>query len=64
MAPVPFSMEGLARVTFGLRPVPAMKRLAPIPIKLVWDRSRERDPAQAFLRRELAGAVKRAVRVD
>jgi DNA-binding transcriptional LysR family regulator len=57
LAPVPFSMEALARRRFDLRAVTAMRRVAPIPIRMIWHPARERDPAHAFLRTELAQAV-------
>ena len=61
LAPVPLSMERVARDVFGLRPVTAIARVAPIPVQLVWHSGRERDLAHAFLRRELVQAVKEAV---
>ena len=57
LAPVPFSMERLARGPFALRPVTAMRRIAPVPVKIIWHPARDRDPAHAFLRKELAAAV-------
>ncbi|HYQ99009.1 MAG TPA: LysR family transcriptional regulator [Casimicrobiaceae bacterium] len=57
LAPVPFSMERLARGTFELRAVTAMRRIAPVPIRMIWHPARDRDPAHAFLRTELAQAV-------
>lgn len=57
LAPVPFSMERLARGTFGLRAVTAMRRIAPVPIRMIWHPARDRDPAHAFVRTELARAV-------
>jgi DNA-binding transcriptional LysR family regulator len=62
IAPVPLSMERVGRDTFGLREVRAMPRIAPIPIRVVWHRSRERDPAHAFLRAELARVVAEVAR--
>ena len=62
LAPVPVSMEWLGREAFGLRRVAAIAPIAPIPIRLVWHRSRERDPAQVFLRAELAATVRGVVR--
>jgi DNA-binding transcriptional LysR family regulator len=62
LAPVPSSMEWLGREAFDLRRVTAIARLAPIPIRLVWHRGRERDPALAFLREELHAAVHDAIR--
>jgi len=38
---------------FGLKPLRAGPRNAPVPIKLVWHKSREADPAHAFLRRQI-----------
>jgi len=57
LAPVPFSMERVARGPFGLRAVTAMRRVVPIPIRMIWHPARDRDPAHAFLRKELAAAV-------
>jgi LysR family transcriptional activator for leuABCD operon len=57
LALVPFSMERVARGPFALRPVAAMGRVAPIAVKMIWHPARDRDPAHAFLRRELAIAV-------
>jgi DNA-binding transcriptional LysR family regulator len=62
LAPVPISMERVARGTFDLRAVKAIARLTPIPVKLIWHRGRDRDPAHAFLRAELAGVVRDVVR--
>ena len=61
LATVLFSMERLAREAFDLRPVAAIPRIGPIPIKLVWHRGRQRDPGHVFLRAELATAVREAV---
>ncbi len=58
LAPVPRSMERMARKLLGLRPVTAIARIEPIPIRLVWHHGRDRDPAHAFLRAELAGVVR------
>ena len=57
LAPVPFSMERVGRGPFALRPVTAMRRIAPVPVKMIWHPARDRDPAHAFLRKELAAAV-------
>ncbi len=57
LATVPFSMERLARGTFELRAVTAMRRITPVPIRMIWHPARDRDPAHAFLRDELASAV-------
>jgi DNA-binding transcriptional LysR family regulator len=62
IAPVPHSMERMARAALELRPVPAMARVAPVPIRLIWHRGRDRDPAHAFLRTELAAVVRELVR--
>jgi DNA-binding transcriptional LysR family regulator len=48
---VPRSMLKFAEDVFGLRLLRAGPRNAPVPIKLVWLRSREADPAHAFLRK-------------
>jgi len=50
-------MERLARETFELRTVTAMRRIAPVPIRMIGLPARDRDPADAFLRTELAQAV-------
>jgi hypothetical protein len=34
-----------------------MRRIAPVPIRMIWHPARDRDPAHAFLRTELAQAV-------
>ena len=62
LASVPVSMEWLGRDLFGLRRVRAIAPMTPIPIRLVWHRGRERDPAHAFLCAELRAAVRDAVR--
>ena len=62
LAPVPLSMERVARRALDLRPVPAVPRFGPVPVKLIWNRSRDRDPGHAFLRTELAAAVKTVTR--
>jgi LysR family transcriptional activator for leuABCD operon len=50
---VPRSMLKFAENVFGLKPFRAGPRNAPVPIKLVWLRSREADPAHAFLRKQI-----------
>jgi DNA-binding transcriptional LysR family regulator len=50
---VPRSMMKFAQDVFGLKPFRAGPRNAPVPIKLVWLRSREADPAHAFLRKQI-----------
>jgi DNA-binding transcriptional LysR family regulator len=62
IAPVPLSMGRIGAATFGLREVKAVARVAPIPVMLIWHRGRERDPAQTFLRSELAAAAAGLVR--
>jgi LysR family transcriptional regulator, transcriptional activator for leuABCD operon len=62
LAPVPLSMERLAVATFGLREVKAVPRVAPIPVNVIRDRGRDRDPAHAFLRTELARVVREVAR--
>ena len=62
LAPVPRSMERMAYGTFDLRVVRAIAPIGPIPIRLIWHHGRDRDPAHAFLRTELAGVVKDAAR--
>jgi LysR family transcriptional regulator, transcriptional activator for leuABCD operon len=50
---IPLSMIRFAREVFGLRPLQAGPRRAPVPIKLVWAASRESEPAHAFLREHI-----------
>lgn len=50
---IPLSMVEFARAVFGLRRLPAGPKGAPVPIKLVWHASRQIDPAQAFLRKQI-----------
>jgi hypothetical protein len=57
---IPRSMEGIARTTFGLRPLLAFPKVPALPIRLFWHASRTTDPAHAFLRNEL-GKVSRQV---
>lgn len=57
---VPRSMEKMARNMFGLRALRDPTRAAPVPIMLIWHASRDSDPAQAFLRKEL-GKVATAI---
>ena len=57
---IPRSMEGIARTTFGLRPLLAFPKAPALPIRLFWHASRTTDPAHAFLRNEL-GKVSRQV---
>ncbi len=57
IGPVPFSMERMAREMFGLRALNPIPRTAPIPIKLVWHRRRDADPAHAFLREHLRASA-------
>ena len=54
---IPRSMVKFAGDFFGLCPLRAGPRNAPVPIKLVWHRSREADPAHAFLREQIALAA-------
>ncbi len=50
---IPRSMMTFAADVFGLTPLRAGPRNAPVPIKLSWLRSREADPAHAFLRKQI-----------
>lgn len=50
---IPLSMVKFARAVFGLRRVQAGPKDIPVPIRLVWHASREIDPAQAFLRKQI-----------
>ncbi len=61
LAPVPRSMEKVARGTFDLRVVHAPLKAASIPIKLIWHESRDRDPAHAFLRKQMGMVIKALV---
>jgi DNA-binding transcriptional LysR family regulator len=56
------SMENVARQTFGLRVLSATSKASTLPINLYWHSTRDDDPAHAFLRKELAGAVAKVVR--
>ena len=62
VALVPLSMQRVARGTFGLRILHSIPKAAPIPIKLIWHAGRERDPAHAFLRDQLARAAQEVIR--
>jgi LysR family transcriptional regulator, transcriptional activator for leuABCD operon len=50
---IPRSMVRFARDAFGLRPLRAGPKQMPVPIKLIWHATRETDPAQAFLRKQI-----------
>ena len=50
---IPRSMMKFAADVFGLKPLRAGPRNAPVPVKLVWHKSREADPAHAFLRKQI-----------
>ena len=58
--PVPFSMERMAREMFGLRPLNPIPRTPAIPIRVVWHRRRDADPAHAFLRGHLRASARAA----
>ena len=51
---IPRTMVKFAAEVFGLRLIRAGPRNAAVPIKLVWHRGREADPAHAFLRAQIA----------
>ena len=57
---IPQSMLRLARDTFELRPLPVDVAKKPVPIKLIWPKSREGDSAHAFIRKQI-GLAARAV---
>ena len=59
---IPRSMEKVARNLFGLRALRDSSDAAPVPIWLIWHASRESDPAQIFLRGELAAAATTVVK--
>lgn len=61
VAPVPRSMQRMARGTFGLRPLHSIPKATPIPIKLMWHTALERDPAHAFLREQLARVAREVI---
>jgi DNA-binding transcriptional LysR family regulator len=50
---IPQSMLKVAHDYFGLQALAARPKAAAVPIKLVWHVSRERDPAHAFLRKQI-----------
>lgn len=58
---IPQSMEKMARNLFGLRMLRESAKATPVPIWLIWHASRDADPAQAFLRKELAATATRIV---
>jgi DNA-binding transcriptional LysR family regulator len=55
---IPRSMEKAARDLLGLRALPATPRTPSVPIKLIWRKGRETDPAHRFLRLQIASAAK------
>ena len=55
---VPRSMERVASGMFDLRVLHSIPKVAPIPIKLIWNTGRDGDPALAFLRKQLATVTK------
>lgn len=59
---IPRSMAALARQVLGLRPLGVSPRTATVPIKLYWHASRDRDPAHAFLRKEIAQVTARLIK--
>jgi len=54
---MPSSMMAFAREIFGMRPLPAGPKPTSLPIKLVWHRSREADPAHPFLCKQIGLAA-------
>jgi DNA-binding transcriptional LysR family regulator len=59
---IPRSMEAVARETFGLQALGWAPKALSVPILLIWHATRDDDPAHAFLRAQLAHAVKEVVR--
>jgi DNA-binding transcriptional LysR family regulator len=57
---IPRSMLRVARDTFQLRPLPVEVTTKSVPIKLIWAASKDVDPAQAFIRKQI-GLASRAV---
>ena len=57
----PRSMEKLARETFDLRVLPSTPKTQSIPIKLIWHRGRDRDPAHVFFRKHLMACARQVV---
>ena len=53
LALAPRSMAKLARETFDLRVLPSTPKTRSMPIKLIWHRGRDGDPAHVFLRKHL-----------
>ena len=51
---IPQSMLKVAHHLFGLQALAPRPKAAAVPIKLIWHASRERDPAHAFLRQQVA----------
>lgn len=58
VGPVPFSMEKMARRMFDLRTLAPVPRWSPIPIRVIWHRRRDADPAHTFLRDQLCASAK------
>jgi len=54
---IPRSMEHVARHAFRLRKLRELPRAPTLPIGLYWHSSREADPGQVFLRKELGAAM-------
>jgi DNA-binding transcriptional LysR family regulator len=54
---IPRSMEHVARHAFRLRSLMEFPRAPTLPISLYWHSSREADPGQLFLRKELGAAT-------
>jgi DNA-binding transcriptional LysR family regulator len=61
LALAPRSMEKLARATFDLRALPSTPKTQSIPIKLIWHRGHDADPAHVFLRKHLLACAKQVV---
>jgi DNA-binding transcriptional LysR family regulator len=61
VAIVPSSMEKLAHALFGLRALPLVPRVKPIPIKLIWHQRQTDDAAHAYLRAQLVASARQVV---
>lgn len=61
LALAPRSMQQLARATFNLRVLPSSPKTRSIPIKLIWHRGRDADPAHVFLRQHLLAGAQQVV---
>ena len=61
LALAPRSMEKLARETFDLRVLASTPKTRSIPIKLIWHRGRDADPAHVFFRKQLMACARQVV---